>query len=886
MSNVQEQLTPQVTPLMKQYLELKSQVGDALLFFRMGDFYELFGNDAVIASQILEITLTSRDRNKPNPTPMAGFPHHSAQGYIQRLLRAGKKVAIGEQMEDPALVSGKSIVRREIIRTFTPGIQFDLEGAEPNYIAVLFPAPGKNWILGCLDASTGESRISDKLDVSLLAGEIASLSIRHLLRFESPDLDVHLGSGALSSSLLIETLPKNYIAEEQANELLKAQYAVGSLDAFLNLSAQTSALGVLVTYVLRSQKQERLSHLKLPLPLHTPQTLILGPRTAQHLDLLPSQEGAPHLFELINHTKSALGSRQLKRWMLEPLCNPAQIQMRQDGVKELAQPLSAERDRIAAALSEVYDLERIAGRVNTGLANPRDTYALGKSLAALPGLYQNLSSAVAPALQNLKQRILESEGKTTTLREQILQTQREDAPFVTRDGGIFKKGFHAELDRLIALTEDGQSWLVQLEARERQATGISSLKVRYNRVFGYYIEVTQTHLKNVPDHYQRKQTTVGAERFFTEELKKFEDEIVHASSRQKALEQELFQSLLITIQNHTRELMFVAEVVGELDSMSSLALQAQEHGWCFPEIDDSLDLKITEGRHPLVDRISRGNFVPNTLELGPTSRMSLIITGPNMGGKSTVMRQAALTLILGQMGSAVPAQAARWGVVSRLYTRIGAHDAIARGQSTFMVEMSELAHILHHAEERSFIVLDEIGRGTSTYDGLSVAWATLEWMSKKLRCRTLFATHYHELTSLAGELPGVANAHMGVEGAKNGSASKNLRFLYRLKDGPAQESFGIHVAQLAGLPQPVVQRAWKILDQLEHSNTNHPVDPSQLSLFSSAAQAEVVLTATPTPHPLLIELQNTEINHMTPIQALNFVVRLQEIARESTELSV
>lgn len=862
---------------MKQYYDLKSQVGDALLLFRMGDFYELFGEDAVEASRLLEITLTSRDRNKPNPTPMAGVPHHSVQGYIQRLLKAGKKVAIGEQMEDPSKVTGKAIVRREVVRIFTPGVQFDVDGAEANYIAVAVPS-SELFVLACMDASTGETLVSEPLAAECLLGEITTLPIRQLLKFEGAPDDL----GALPPSILVETLPSNYLAFTQAAELLERQYEIASLDTFISSPAGILALGILVTYALRTQKQERMAHLRLPAPLHRPSTLVLGPRTAQHLDLLPSAETGTSLFSLLNRTRSALGARQLKRWMLEPLCDPKEIFSRQETIRELSE--RSDCDRLSHTFSEVYDLERILGRVTARLANPRDTLALGRSLQLLAELAHRTREAQTDLLKAIHEHLGRLSAALSPLAIRITTSQKEEAPLVVREGGIFNIGTHPDLDRLLSLTSDGQKWLIELETREREATGIPSLKVRYNRVFGYYIEITQAHLKNAPAHYQRKQTTVGAERFFTEELKKFEDEIVNASAKQRALEQELFEDLLTAIRGQTAQIMEAARLLGEADAFVSLAKTAQEPGWSFPQIDDSLTLEIYQGRHPLVDQASRGHFVPNDLELSPQTRLTLMITGPNMGGKSTVMRQTALIVILGQMGAPIPAAPSRWGAVSRLYTRIGAHDAIARGQSTFMVEMSELAHILHYADPRSLIILDEIGRGTSTYDGISVAWSTLEWICGKIQCRTLFATHYHELTRLASELPRVANAHMGVEGTRAGKNTGALRFLYLLREGPAQESFGIHVARIAGLPKPVVERAWKVLEELEQQalhGVGNTGPSNQLSLFDRLPEPEEAQPVVPGPHPALLELGKMNVNEMTPLQALHFVVKLQEMAEQA-----
>ena len=873
---------------MKQYWELKAQAPDCLLLFRMGDFYELFGPDAVEAAQILEITLTSRDKNKANPLPMAGVPFHSIQGYLQKLLNAGKKVAVSEQMEDPTVKVGKSIVRRQIVRILTPGVQFDQEGADANYLGALVPSESVSgkWRLALIDASTGESLISGDLSLEDAEAEVFGRPVRHLLCLGVPKLN------RASSEVLIEDLSENYLSISQAKATLQKHFEVESLAAFFDSDSATRALGLALTYVLRTQQQDRMAHLRIPQPLHRPQALLLGPRTAQHLDLLPNLDGTPSLFQLINRTKSALGARQLKRWLIWPLKNLEEIKKRQQLIREWSEGSKNLGAQISGELSKIYDLERILGRVNHGLANPRDTLALGKSISSLVNITALLGQSRAECLEKSQAVSRNLAAKITELGSEITRMQLDDAPLVARDGGIFARGTDPELDRLLSLTENGQIWLLELEAKERETTSIPSLKIRYNRVFGYYIEVTQAHLKNVPAHYQRKQTTVGAERFFTEELKKFEDEFVHASSRQKALEQELFRTLLEKIKTYTAPLMEAAQFLGALDSLISLSHLAHEPAWNFPVVDDSMEVVIKAGRHPMVDLRSNGAFVPNDLSLTAQGARSLVITGPNMGGKSTVMRQTALIIILGQMGAPVPAESASWGFVSSLYTRIGANDAISRGQSTFMVEMSELAHILHHADARSFIVLDEIGRGTSTYDGISVAWATLEWICASVQARTLFATHYHELTKLTESIPHLANAHMAVESSKQGKAS-SLRFLYELKAGPANESFGIHVARIAGLPKPVIERAWKVLEHLEKEvGSESGASPDQLSLFQLAAsESEPDEKAMPAVEPpestqrLIEELHKTDINEMTPVQALNFVLKLQEISREPSAKS-
>ena len=858
---------------MTQFSELKAQAGDALLLFRMGDFYELFGDDAVVAAALLGITLTTRDKGKADAQPMAGVPHHSINGYIQKLLRNGKKVAIADQLEDPATVKAGKIVKRGITRILTPGIQFDLDSQDPVYLALALPMDDseKTWAMACLDASTGELLTSSGLSREGVQSTLSRLPVRHW---------IHWGierAWDFGPATYCELLPATGFTLPQARELLVSHYGAQALEVFFDSESAQWAAGILVQQVLKTQGQAKLPHLQRGRPLVTAGALTMGTHTAQHLDLFPLDPQVPSLFAHINRTRSAPGARTLRRWMAQPLRDPSQIRERQEGIQGIPPKVSSE-------FSEVYDLERIAGRIATGLANPRDTLALGRSLGIVPNLLRWLESCRDnPWLERRRALLEQHHLHLGRLSDKILTTQREDAPLTVRDGGIFKSGFHEELDRLVALNENGTRWLVELETRERETTGIPSLKVRYNRVFGYYIEVTQAHSGRVPAHYQRKQTMVGAERFFTEELKKFEEEILTASSRQKALELELFEQLVAAVREQLPLLMELAQSLAELDAAASLQLLSQDPGWTFPIIDDSDDLTFDSLRHPMVDQALKGGFVPNSLELGAHCR-TFLITGPNMGGKSTVMRQVALAIVLGQMGGPVPAKNARWGWFGSVYTRIGAHDAIARGQSTFMVEMSELAHLLHHSDSRSLLILDEIGRGTSTYDGISVAWSTLEWICKTTRARTLFATHYHELTALSDELPGLANFHMAVESSKSGArANESFRFLYELRRGPASESFGIQVAALAGLPRGVIQRAWEVLDQLEGQHAPAaPLAPSdQLSFFGLPSAASVPPAQPEPPHPAVVELAQVDPNQMTPIQALNFVVKLQELYRES-----
>lgn len=857
------------TPVMKQFIRLKNSAPESVLFFRMGDFYELFGQDAVDSAPILGITLTSRDKRSDNPVPMAGIPYHSSTNYIQKLLNAGKKVSIAEQMQDPETVKG--IVDRQIVRTFTPAVQFELSGKiESRYLGTI-AQDGKNWTLALLEPATGEVKVSRALTLESLLTENSLLKVRHFLKY-SPKTPIELIEAFQSQDqTLIEEIPHNWIADADTSSFLKKQYGRAVLHPLLENESAQKAVALLIQYVLKSQGLETISHLHEPVSLHESDRLVVGPHTHTHLD-------SEDLFKLINQTATSMGSRTLHGWMESPFKKISTIHAQQESVKELADE-SLEAAQIHANLKEVYDLDRILGRVSTKLAHPRDTYALGTSLKNAFLFTSKLSRFKAKNLRALSERFTHAENNLREITDRILRTQKSEAPLHTRDGGIFELGTDAELDRLIKLTTEGEKFLVDLELREREATGIGSLKVKYNRVFGYFIEISSANAAKVPAHYQRKQTTVGGERFFTDELKKFEEEILTASFKQKALESSLFQKLIEDLNSHAQSLKTLSESIGELDALLSLSFLAAKSAWCFPKIDESYDLKLVNSRHPVVDEALRGQFVANSVELSPTTARTLMITGPNMGGKSTIMRQIAQVILLGQMGAPVPASEASWGVFESLYTRIGAQDAIAKGQSTFMVEMVELAHILSNANDRSFVVLDEIGRGTSTYDGMSVASASLEHLHTKSGARIVFATHYHELTELETRLPGLKNAHMKVLDEKG-----KLTFLYELGTGRSSKSFGIQVAELAGLPKPVIKQAWNILKGLETSeapqmslfNTNPDSDYIEDKLRAPEVQCENKIEPE---HPVLSELRELDLNLMTPIQAMNLLSTLKESVR-------
>ncbi len=849
------------TPLMKQFLRLKEQAPESILFFRMGDFYELFGEDAVVSAPILGVTLTSRDKRSENPIPMAGVPFHSATAYIQKLLSHGKKVSIAEQILPEGMSADqiKGIVERKIIRTFSPAVQFELgEGKSSRFLATLSPVDAKTWCMALLEPATGEIRLTRAAPLSALLSEPRVREIRHFLNHSAKTPPEFLSLLESSGSVLIEEVASNSVSSSEELPLLQRQFGKLVLHPLLETPAAKRSLAILIHYVLRSQGREILSHLHDPKPMIESDRMVVGPETHTHLD-------TKDLFENISRCATSMGSRFLESELLSPLKDLEALRERQNAVRELAAS-SLFASQMREDLKLVYDLDRILGRISAGLAHPRDTHAFGTSLEAAFRFTDRLGELKSPELGKLHATFLSTRETLLPLASRILKTQKPEAPVHTREGNIFERGTDTELDRLIDLTTQGERFLIELETREREQTGISTLKVKYNRVFGYFIEISSANLKHVPAHYQRKQTMVGGERFFTEELKKFEEEILSASTRQRALEAKLFEELLRDLGNVSEASKRLSMAIGELDGMVSLSLLASRPGWTFPVVDEGFGFTLKGSRHPVVDSVLNGSFVPNDIELDPLSSRTLIITGPNMGGKSTLMRQMAQIILLGQIGAPVPATEAHWGIFHSLYTRIGAHDAIARGQSTFMVEMVELAHILNHADSRSFVVLDEIGRGTSTYDGMSVAHAALEYLHQKSNARIVFATHYHELTALESKLPGIRNAYMKVI-----DKAGKLTFLYEMALGKSSKSFGIQVAELAGLPKEVVKKSWTILKDLENAPRTAPDASEQFSLFDSVQpqkkQEKDLLRE---------ELDSIDVNLLRPIDAIQMLSQLKE----------
>lgn len=795
-----------LTPIMAQYFDIKAQHPDALLFFRMGDFYELFFDDAKTASSLLEIALTARNRTDPDPIPMCGVPHHAATHYINKLVSKGHKVALCEQLEEPA--KAKGIVKRGVTQVITPGTQFDPQALDSKTLNLTHAAvelKGQVHFASC-DYSTGFFAFGTFETPEAWLGYLATQPVAELLwpddRTDAP-----------ATKAYRQAVPAHYFDLEYATARIAEQFQTKSLPAIHKRLAENPAACRAVGALIKHFQATQLGNaVRIPL---TTQLVHWSDRSVMDLDgatlkSLDLTDGDGSLLTLLDRTKTAVGGRLLKSWLTRPLIDLAAIRRRLDDVEAFyrAEPVAAAAQ---GALAEVYDIERLLARVALGNANARDLRNLTASVFAAAKAAQIIAAAPSTAKATFTGQLSASlTADLVALARRLDAAIADEPPVSVKEGGLFKKGVDPRLDELIDLADHGTQWLARFEAQERDATGIASLKVRFNRVFGYYIEITKSNLAAVPAHYVRKQTMAGAERFITEDLKTYEDKILNAEKRRQDLEQELFKTLCAEIAASAPAFIALATATARVDVIAALARVASERGYVRPEVHDGLSLEIKEGRHPVVEL--KGGFVPNTVILTPERGHFLFITGPNMGGKSTVMRQTALIALMAQAGSFVPAESARIGLIDRVFTRIGASDNIAAGQSTFMVEMSEMSFILRNATERSLVLLDEVGRGTSTFDGLSLAWALAEELLKHTGCRTLFATHYHELTELAAHHPQALNLQVAVEVDEE---SHDVRFLYRLEPGAARRSYGIAVARLAGLPPRVLSRAEALLARLE-----------------------------------------------------------------------
>ena len=866
-----------LTPAMRQFHHFKAQYPQAILFFRMGDFYETFYDDAKLCSRVLGIALTTRNKGT-NPIPLAGVPYHAVDGYLHKLIRAGHKVAICEQVEDPA--QAKGVVKRDVVRLVTPGTLTEealLSERSGNYLAAI-----------CFErAGTGRGRRNGgDCDTAGLAWVELSTGQFFAQRLESRYLLDELVRLRPAECLLNDddnTLPKDFPAQleellqvsltrqggwnfepQQALQTLQKHFGTASLEGFGfgQCDCAVAAAGAVLAYLQDTQKTT-LAHIGRLRKVTRDKFLQLDQTTLRSLEIertIRDNSRIGSLLHSLDETATAMGARKLHLWLCYPLNDTGEIELRQDAIAEL---LAADQSRsdVRQCLADVADIERITTRISTGRASPRDLLSLAQALRQLPPIRAILEQCTAQLLMQLA-RQCDTLEKTA---DQIEAAIDPDAPLTYRDGGVIRAGFDEEIDRLRVIGRDGQAWLADYQKRLVEQTGITSLKVGFNRVFGYYVEVSNIHHDKVPADFVRKQTLKNAERYITDELKRYEADALTAEQRCKQREQDLFQDLRNHVAAQTLHLQQVADALARIDVLAALAHLARRRNYCRPTVHPDKELHIVAGRHPVLDSALGNEFVPNDLDLGNTADLA-IITGPNMSGKSTYIRQAALLVLMAQMGSFLPAESASVGLVDRIFTRVGAADELTRGQSTFMVEMIETANILNNATERSLVILDEIGRGTSTYDGLALAWAITEHLAGQLKCRTLFATHYHEITELADLLNNVQNLNVAVREWQD-----QVLFLHKILPGRTDKSYGIHVARLAGIPRSVIQRSGQILDELESNFAREAHAPQLAGPPHAQQQGQLLLFDNLPPDPLLEKLRDTDLNNLTPLQAINLL---------------
>ena len=862
------------SPMMQHYLSMKNQYKDCILFYRLGDFYEMFFDDAITVSRELELTLTGKECGQEERAPMCGVPFHAAEIYISRLITKGYKVAICEQLEDPKLAKG--IVKRDVIRVITPGTVMEanlLDDKKNNYIMCIF----KNGIyfgLTVCDITTGDFRtteIKENNNFSMLLDEISKYSPAELvvnqLMFDSKE---EIDKIKERFDIYITKLEENLFTEdyEKINEKYKIvdddDNEVANLDSYILAVAATNAL---LAYLLETQKNN-LDHINKLVIYNTTKYMALDINARRNLEItekLRDKSKKGTLLWVLDKSCTSMGGRLIRRWLNNPLLNVKQINKRLDAVQELKDNIILRGD-IAESLKKVYDIERLASKISYGSANGRDLISLKNSAKQLPEIKKILSNTNSELLKEFYEKL----DTLKDVYDIIDKTIVEEPPISVKEGGLIKKGYNSEIDQLKEATTEGKNWIIQLEVKEREQTGIKGLKVGFNKVFGYYIEVTKSNISLVPDRYIRKQTLTNGERYITEELKNLENQILGAEEKLVNFEYNVFVEVRDKIETQVERLQKSAQIIATLDALCSFAIVAEDQNYVKPTVDNEGIIDIKEGRHPVIEKIlPSGGFVQNDTYLDKDQNRLAIITGPNMAGKSTYMRQVALITLMAQCGSFVPAETAKIGIVDKIFTRVGASDDLSMGQSTFMVEMMEVAQILKEATENSLVILDEIGRGTSTYDGLSIAWAVAEYIANKEKCgaKTLFATHYHELTDLENKLDGVKNYSIAVK-----EKGEDIIFLRKIVKGGTDESYGVHVAKLAGVPQVVTKRANEILKSIERKNVlnnkkmekeNKQEAAGQLTMFNFKL-AEIA-------H----ELDKVDVNELTPIEALNTLVKLK-----------
>ena len=862
----------ELTPMMRQYMEIKEQNRDSILFFRLGDFYEMFGADARTASRELDLTLTTRDKDKTkafdDKVPMCGIPYHAADAYIARLIAKGYKVAICEQTEDPA--AAKGLVKRDIIRVVTPGTVIDsacLEEGRSNFCAGIYLDDDNAALCAC-DISTGQTHATafsgpERLDH--LLNELGRFSPAEAVLNEAAFFNETLHD-ALENKFRchMEKLPAGRFKMEEAEKAVRAQFGDAAFQRLpRNNGAAVLALGVLLGYLHETQKTD-LGHIDELDYYEKGQFMELDLTARRNLELtetLRSKEKKGSLLWVLDKTKTAMGARCLRSWLERPLLSVTAVNRRLDAVSALVDHTMA-RQELILALTGIADMERLIGRIVYGSAGGRDLVALRSAMERLPAVKAQLSAFPKGRLHELDEQL----DDLNDLAALISETLADEPPFSVREGEMIRDGFHPEVDRLRSILHGGKDIIARMEAEEKERTGIRTLRIGYNKVFGYYIEVSNSFKDQVPETYIRKQTLVNGERYITQELKNLESDILTAADRVSALEYELFTKLRLAVAAQVSRIQQTAAAVAELDTLASFAAVAVKNNYCCPSVDESGVIESHDGRHPVVEQMrSDALFVPNDTYMGSSENRVAIITGPNMAGKSTYMRQVALIVLMAQVGSFVPARAAHLGIVDRIFTRIGASDDLSAGQSTFMVEMTEVSDILRHATADSLLILDEIGRGTSTFDGMSIARAVLEYCAdaRKLGAKTLFATHYHELTELENALPGVKNFNIAVR-----ARGEEIIFLRKIIPGGADRSYGIEVAQLAGLPAQVVNRARKILRALEEES-GRPAAPEQQTddqvSFTAMAEGEVAEA-----------IRRCQVDTLSPLEALNLLYELKQ----------